>query len=253
MVRVIFFLGLVAVDTTAFAQMATDGRGTSHVFPQFVDGSVPGSTVSYRSTLIVSAADFENATSCTFKVVGVPNIAMMDARGNIQLGTVFSFVMDPGGWQVISSLSGQSLISGSASLDCNRVVSAQLRYTLRVDGRVVSEATVSSSSPGTLLQFLADQREGARVGVAVTNPYNVEGEYGIKVINVEGTSIGSIVVRLAPGTSVSGFIDEIVRVPTDQVDLVLVQSNTPGIEAFALGLRFTGDAFSTVSPTVRVP
>jgi hypothetical protein len=253
MVRVIFFLGLVAVDTTAFAQIATDGRGTSHVFPQFVDGSVPGSTISYKSTLIVSATDFGNSTSCTFKVAGVTDIGMMDARGNIQLGTVFSFVMDPGGWQVISSLSGQSLVLGSATLDCNRVVSAQLRYTLRVDGRVVSEATVSSSSPGTLLQFLADQREGARVGVAVTNPYDVEGEYGITVIDVEGRSLGSIVVRLAPGTSVSGFIDEIVRVPTDNVDLVLVQSNTAGIEAFALGLRFTGEAFSTVPPTVRLP
>jgi hypothetical protein len=253
MVWVIFFLGLVAVNDTAFAQMATDGRGTLHVFPQFVDGSAPGSAVSYRSTLIVSAADFANSTSCTFKVIGVPNIAVTDVRGNNQLGTVFGFVMDPGGWQVISSLSAQSLTSGSASLDCNRVVSAQLRYTLRVAGRVVSEATVSSSSPGTLLQFLADQRDGARVGVAVTNPYSVEGEYVIKVINVEGGSVGSIVVRLAPGTSISGFIDEIVRVPTDQVELVLVQSTTPGIEAFALGLRFTGDAFSTVPPTVRLP
>jgi hypothetical protein len=178
---------------------------------------------------------------------------MMDARGNIQLGTAFSFAIDPGGWQAMTSLSGQSLVLGSASLDCDRVVSAQLRYTLRVDGRVVSEATVSSSSPGTLLQFLADQREGGRVGVAVTNPYDVEGEYVIKVIDVAGSSLGSVVVRLAPGTSISGFIDEIVRVPTDAVDLVLVQSNTVGIQAFALGLRFTGQAFSTVSPTVRLP
>src|SRR5687767_14966658 len=208
--RLILLLSLIATSGgTAFAQIAADGRGTSHVFPQVVDGTLAGSRVSYKSALIVSATDSGESTACTFELVGMPSITMTDARGTSVAGTVFNFTMDPGGWQVISSSSDQNLSRGSARLHCDRVVVAQVRYTLRIDGRVASEATVSSASPGSMLQFLADQRDGARVGVAVTNPHSITADYNISLIDLEGRNIGSIVIRLAPGTSLSGFIDEI--------------------------------------------
>src|SRR5688572_18418686 len=227
--RVILFFGLMtATGRTASGQIATDGRGTAHIFPQFVDGFIEGSRVSYTSALIVSATNFAASTSCSLRLIGMRDLTMTDARRTSAVGTDFSFVLEPGGWQVMSSSSGQILASGSARLDCDQVVNAQLRYTSKLGGRVISEATASSASPGTQLQILADHRDGARVAVAVTNPYDIDADYAISVIDVDGMNVGTIVVRLAPKTSLPNFVDEFVPIPPDHVGLILVQSNTPG-------------------------
>lgn len=226
-----------------------DFQSTLHVFPQFVDGVV--GERAYASTLQISAADFSWPTGCTLRLLAMPRMALVNGRGAVETNTVFNFVMGPSGWVILRSQGVQPLRSGSAVLQCDLPVTAHLIYTQRIDDSVRSETTVSAAPPGRIVQIIADQRQAARLGIAISNPFSTVTTYRISAIDMEGLLIHVSFVQLAPLASFTRFVDEFATLPADFSGPIVIESSA-GTEVYASGLRFMGDVFTAIPAMVRV-
>ena len=98
-----------------------------------------------------------------------------------------------------------------------------------------------------LARFVADQTEGARVGLALANQNPTDWNVTITINAIDGTVLGSVTVTIPARQSVSKFIDELVSgAQNGRGSIVMVQidpGTTSGISA--VGFRFTS-TFTTV-------
>ncbi|HLH30100.1 MAG TPA: putative Ig domain-containing protein, partial [Terriglobia bacterium] len=205
---------------------------TSHVFPQFADG-VLGNSV-YKTTLMLSNPNAGTAANCTLQLHGVT------------LSDFASTYSVPAAAFVIAQTSGkQSFQSGYAALQCSSSVEALLLYSLYgSDGTKISEATVFSSPPTSALNIVTDQRDGAQLGLAIANDSDQSVTYTITPVGL--TQTGSL--TLAPRTSAAKFVNELVSgIPPNSYGVVKISSTTG--KASVIGLRFTGNVFTTVPAT----
>jgi hypothetical protein len=226
-----------------------DFQSTAHIFPQFVNGVSGGR--SYMSTLQISATDFLLSTGCTVTLISMPRTTLVNARGVAQTDTVFNFILGPSGWIILQSQGTQTLRSGSALLQCDRPVTAHLIYTQKFEDGTASEATVSAAPPGRLIQILADQRQGARLGLAIANPFSTPITYRISAIDIDGRILHVSFASVNAGATFSRFIDEFATLPRNFRGPILIES-TAGTEVYASGLRFTGEAFTAIPAMVRL-
>jgi len=233
---VILVMTIVALCSVAWAQ--EDGRATTHIFPQFVDGKLLDGTY-YRSTLMLSNPSSTSAGTCSFAVY---------AGGNLLFTVPYNI---PGSaWNSDGTLGTSPFFSGYGKLTCTLLTNANLLYSLyAADGKKLSEATVFSSLPGRLLQVIGDQREGARLGIAITNDSSAEQIVTIAVGSETGMVVASRGFTVAGRSNLVGFMDELVGW-TGQLGQVLIQC--PSL-CSAIGLRFTGATFTTIPSTVRQP
>jgi hypothetical protein len=226
-----------------------DFQSPVHVFPQFVNGESGNRT--YVSTLQISATDFVWSTACTLGLVSMPRTTLVNARGIAETNTVFNFVLGPSGWIILQSQPGEILRSGSAVLQCDRPVTAHLVYSQRFEDGTTSEATVSAAPPGRMVQLLADQRRGARLGLAIANPFSVRTTYRISAVDINGRVIDVSFATVNTGAAFTRFIDEFATLPRDYRGPILIESMT-GTDVYASGLRFSGDTFTAIPAMVRV-
>jgi hypothetical protein len=239
--------GLLAAQIVVLP--SPDFQSSVHVFPQFVDGVAGGR--SYVSTLQISATDFGWSTACTLGLLSMPRTTLVNARGVGETNTVFNFILGPSGWIILQSQGRQALRTGSAVLNCDRPVTAHLIYTQKFEDVTTSEATVSAAPPGRVVQLLADQRKGARLGLAIANPFSAVATYRISAIDIDGRTIHVSFTRVNPGATFTRFIDEFANLPRDFRGPILIESGA-GTEVYASGLRFTGDTFTAIPAMIRV-
>ena len=209
---------------------------TYHVFPQFADGRNPDGTY-YRTTVMISNPGSGNVT-CTLQLLGltVPGFGL-------------SYPLGPNGWTITSTTGSQNLQTGYASLQCTpTAVEAQLLYSYyAANGTKLSEATVFSSPSGSTASVVADQREGARLGLAIANDTDQTVNYSISVTGATG---GPATFALPPRTSTARFIDQFVSgIPANNLGTVQVSSSSG--TASVIGLRFTGNVFTTIPETMQ--
>jgi hypothetical protein len=220
--------------TITFSSSSTSNPSVTasayHVFPQFADGRLGDGTF-YRTTLMISNPNSSAGANCTIQL-----------RGLTVPGFPLSHTMGAGGWVITPTSGTQTFQSGYATLQCSISVEAQLLYSLYLpNGIKVSEATVFSSPPAAAVRILADEREGAQVGVAIANDSDQTVTYTISISNASGSGT----VTLAPRRSTAGFLRELVPgIPPNNVAQVQV-SSTNGM-ASIIGLRFTGGVFTTL-------
>ena len=203
---------------------------TYHVFPQFADGRFFDGTY-YRTTLMISNPSSTLASTCTLQL-----------RGFTVPGFALTYDV-PASGSVIESTSGtQAFRSGYATLQCSTRVEAQLLYSYyAAGGAKISEATVFSSPPASVVRVVADETSGAQVGLAITNDSDQSATYSISVTNTTATST----VTLSPRSSTAKFLRELVPgIPENNLGLVTVSSGS--IPASIIGLRYTGGVFSTL-------
>ncbi len=222
-----FQIAIMSVSPTA---------STYHVFPQFADGRRSDGTY-YRSTVMISNPSSSNA-ACKVQL-----------RGLTVPGFALDYTVRPSGWVIASTNAAQAFQSGYATLLCDTKVEAQLLYSYySPDGTKLSEATVFSSPPNSTVQVLADQREGARLGLAIANDSDQSSTY---TLNAGGAST-TTTITLPPRTSLAKFLDELVpEISPDNVGIVQVTAS--GGSASVVGLRFTGSIFTTIPQTTDPP
>ena len=153
----------------------------------------------------------------------------------------------PGGWLIASTNGAQVFQSGYATLQCSASVEAQLLYSYYSSAGVkISEATVFSSPPASIVKVLTDEREGAHLGLAIANDSDQTTTYTISVTGAPGA--GS--VTLAPRSATAKFINQLVSgIPPSNVGQVVVSSSNG--TASIIGLRYSGGIFTTVPESIR--
>jgi hypothetical protein len=237
-------LALIALAAAQLGAQVTDSSSPNHVFAQFADGRFSDGTF-YRSTMMVSS-DSLNPISCTATLFGLSVAGF--GNGNSRTFTVAS-----GGWNIYRSPGSQNYDGGYATLNCTGSVTAQILYTFHSpSGIVLSEATVFSSPAATYAQLLVDQRNDAQLGIAVANNGSGTKEFVIVAIDASDTEVGRVSTQVASGGQITKFLSELIDVPPNYVGQVLIYTNSADtLNIFAIGLRFTGIAFTTIPVTLR--
>jgi hypothetical protein len=146
----------------------------------------------------------------------------------------------------------QPVQTGYASLQCSSKVEAQVLYSFfTAAGAKLSEATVFSSPPATSLRIMADYRGGSRLGLAIADDSTQSASYTIRVSDSSGNVIGTPTISVSAGQNRAAFIDELVTVPQNYNGFVDIMANSGA--ASVIGLRFTGNAFTTIPAVVVGP
>ena len=237
-----------------------------YVFPQFAFGG------GWQSTLMVQAAP--KGSLCSLDVGSRSFPMMRDHSGDVVLSAtetvnypliVKLFPLALGEnlseWTVLKTESSDGLASsGFAVLNCSDAVSANTLFSREAGGEVVGEAVVEPAREiiGGLAeaQFLADHRAGARIGVAVANPTDKYAKVkdtitvSVRVEDSEERQIASTTVIVPAGANQVFMLDELVPIPPEHVGQVLI-GTSEGESVYALGLRFTGQIFTTIPVTER--
>src|SRR5207248_1770599 len=127
-------------------------------------------------------------------------------------------------------------------------VEAQLLYSYYLsNGAKLSEATVFSSPPASNAWVVADQREGAQLGIAIANDSDQTVTY---TISVTGTGAAPVVITLDPRSAVAKFITQLVPgIPPNNRGVVQVSSSNG--TGSVIGLRYSGRVFTTIPESVR--
>jgi peptidyl-Asp metalloendopeptidase len=213
-----------------------------HIFPQFADGKFGDGTY-YRTSRLFLNPSTSSTANCTTLLRGMTT----DNTNSFSLSL-------PANSSFVGRTNGtQTFQSGYATLSCpGSSVYAQAVYSLYAPNNLkVSEATVFSSPSVARSQILADNREGARVGIAIANDSDQLNTYTITAYDSNGTVVGSAVKTLQARASIADFMDNwIPGIPANYFGQVIVESTTGGT-ASVIGLRFTGAAFTTIPAIMR--
>jgi len=113
---------------------------------------------------------------------------------------------------------------------------------------------VFSSPPASYAQLLTDQRNGAQLGIAIANNGNASKEFVVVAIDASDTEVGRTSLQISGGSQIARFINELINVPADYVGQVMIYTNSNDtLDVYAIGLKFTGNAFTTIPVTLRTP
>jgi len=229
---------LLSCSTELFAQASS----AYHVFPQFVDGTLQGGTF-YRSTLFATNATSANA-SCQYQLYGM---------SNERLSSTNSFVLPANGGVIRASTAGTSgFASGYATLNCSGPVLSYLQYEyLSPAGDVLGTASVYSAPPATAQEFILPTAAGYRLGLAIANDSDTTAQITLR-LGAAGNNEVQTTISIGPRSKISRFIDELFSIPNGFVPVaVLMQSVGSDPTPFtAVGLSFSGSAFSTTPPLI---
>lgn len=230
--------------TTGTGTTTTIATPTKLVFPQIADGHFTDGTY-YRSTFLISSDDGAEASGCNLKLQG-----MSATIGDLGTGNDFKFDIDSKGWMIATTPGVDPFRFGYATLICDVHVNAQVVYGIYDKfGKKLSESAVFPSDAGTAVQLLADNREGARLAIALANPSSAQARYTISVSAPEGGELNSGTLTIPANSSSAQFLDEIVGIPDGYFGQVVI---TGSEKVYGMGLRFTGPIFTTIATTVRV-
>lgn len=219
------------------------GAGTAntyHVFPQIADGYT-GDGHYVQSVLIITANPATNSPNCTLQFQG----GTIGTRSPVSISFSGVYVYTTSG-------NGQALQTGYATLSCNYLVDAQLLYAYYApNGTKISEATVFSSPPATLFAMVADERNGSQLALALANDSTASSSYIVPVYNfTSGLLLSQPVVTVGAKQNSASYIYQLMGESTSDNLLKLVEISAQSNPASAIGLRYTGNLFTTMPASI---
>jgi len=238
----------VLVPGAAFGQTLSS---TQHVFPWFAHGrTASGGT--YRTELILSNPN-PTFASCSLQTAGF-SVRLEGLNGALPFpASTVTFAIFPAGYEIIRSIGDQPLVSGFALLTCAQPVFATSNFSFFSSPSVpnpVAEANVPSSIGGRSVEYVFDRRSGARLAIAIANPYSTTATFNF---NVVGSVTVSFLVLVPPGGVVARFLDELAALPPNATGKVIISDSSLSRNVYSIGLKYSGDVFSSVQPNVLLP
>ena len=206
--------------------------GNTHVIPIVADGAVGDGTL-YVSGIFITRMDKEPTNVCNLQA---PEAPLADRIPE----TVVDLTGKTG--ERIFTNTGANLATGFAILSCTAPVAVHTLYVLTdLPSGPVSIATALSQGTFRKASLNAFQKPPVtRLGIAIANNSSVAANYTIEV-EVAGTVIKTN-LTLAPQSSMSRFLDEILTVP-DDFFVVNITSDQP---IAATGLLFINNKFTAI-------
>ncbi|HYR86721.1 MAG TPA: hypothetical protein VE422_21725 [Terriglobia bacterium] len=243
----VFVLGLF-VPVAAFGQTL---NSTQHVFPWFAHGrTASGGT--YRTELILSNPN-PTFANCSLHTAGF-SVRLEGLNGALPFpASTVTFAIFPAGYEVIRSIGDQPLVSGFAVLTCAQPIFATSNFSFfssPSDRNPAAEANVPSSIGGRSIEYVFDRRSGARLAIAIANPYPTTATYNF---NVVGSVTVTFLVLVPAGGVIARFLDELVALPPNATGKVIVSDSDFSRNIYSIGLKFSGDVFSSAQPNVLLP
>jgi hypothetical protein len=171
---------------------------TTGYFPQIADG-VQGGGVTWKTTIYVTnpapAGTSPAAVNITFTAsTGAPfNISFVDFTGTPAGTGSLSFTISGGQTQKFVSTGAGALSIGFGTLSATATVFGNAVFSEFGAGGLISEASVSASSPATSQAIFVDTQSGFDTGVAYANPNAGPVSVGLELLNTQG-------VRVVPST-----------------------------------------------------
>jgi hypothetical protein len=248
------------VVAAAFQVRAQDSTSSQYVFPIFAAGTSDG--ITYKSALRILNANATNpALNCILTQRGSATV-FSGIQGDQYYPDIFDTGDNPPAvtpirldrylpWEILRSTNKAGLQDGYAVLTCPGTVNAQLQLSL-VDmaGVKIGETSVSPATQAVSFEFLLDRRDGTRLGLALINDSQVEGEYTIIARDEFRQEIYRAYDTLRAWSRVFRFVDEALKLPPNfsgSIELIGVR----GGRNYAVGLQVTGAVFSAVAPLTR--
>jgi hypothetical protein len=236
------------LPNAAFAQVFSSSR---HVFPWFLDGHT-ASGETYKTDLMLSNPNAA-ITRCTLQFAGFT--ARLDGlNGALPTAvSVATFDIFQFGYEVIRSLAGQNLARGYAVLNCTAPIyaTATLSYfESETSKSPVVEASLPSSFGATSIEYVFDRRNGARLGIAVANPFGTPTAFRL---SVGGTLNGTWTFLVPAGGVFAAFLDELVPLPANATGKVILSDANGARPIYSIASKYRGSTFSSVLPNIRVP
>jgi hypothetical protein len=248
MIRIATVFIMSLFPTLAMAQVVSS---TQHVFPWFVDGRVDAGA-SYRTELVISNPNSVYA-NCGLQLAGLR--ANFEALNGPVAGpiSILNFAVFPAGYEVLRTVGSQPLATGYAVLNCSVDVYATSRFAF-FDGGVnsspIAEATAPSSFGNTIIEYVYDNRNGARLGIAIANPYPTPTVFALTVL---GSLTGVWYLTVSAGSVATRFLDEWVPLPANATGKVIIRDYYSSRNVYSIGLKYSGQTFTSVFPNVRAP
>jgi hypothetical protein len=234
-IRALFVLAAVLICSNAYAQQNV------YVFPQFADG-ISSDGTSYRSTVALQPVNTFSSTpvSCTLRLFGLTT-----TFDNQSAGDVFSLSIGANEWLQLKTLGIQPLAAGYATMTCSAAVYAHVTFAYYTSDGKMGEATVYAVPPTNRFRLVADQSEGARLGLAIANDTDADMSFDTTLRRADGSTYARGTIIVGARQRLSRFLDEIL--PSTAGKIVEVDMHATDFSNFAvIGLRFTGGVFNTI-------
>jgi hypothetical protein len=212
--------------------------GTTHVFPQIVDGVLSDGSA-FTSRFVIASIGGLPAT-CNISLFGI---------GPERL-TGTSVIVQPSSWEAISTRGQDALAAGYARLDCSQPVFASVTYSQHSAGKSVGVATVPGAPVAARVLIPMVLGGGVRYGIALANNNDAELRASMSF-----TSNGTNVLRSLQVPAKShyiAFVDENFTGPPDGSGTFEILANgSVGSGNFNItALLFDQAAFTNVVPAV---
>jgi hypothetical protein len=183
--------------------------------------------------------------NCNLVLVG------MTSPGLGQNGSGGSLSMTASSGWFWKSAGTQPLQSGSIALVCDQPVAAQVLFGYySSSGTLISEATVFSSPPATSAQFWIDGDGGSRLGIALVNGSTIAKTYVIAAFDGSDPlkEVARATVQVNAASQIARFVQDLLPLPDGFFGFIRVYSSraTDSLDVSAIGLKFTGGAFTTI-------
>jgi hypothetical protein len=235
----IIVVSLCLLPTVASAQQ--DGRGTYLVFPQFADGVFSDGTY-YKSTIIASNPSLTTGANCQFT---------LRAQSSGGVGVTVPYTFGASVWRVNPTSGTAPFVSGYGTMACDNPINAVLLYSFYSATRQkIGEASVFPSVPGKVTQIIADQSEGAKLGVAIANDTSSKQTATVSVINAAGVVVASKISDVEPHSNLTAFLEYLAGYSQPDLAQVLISCTT---QCSTIGLRYSVSVFTTIPSSVIIP
>jgi hypothetical protein len=254
-----FLIAVLTLLLSATTNESQTPATNSYVFPLIADGTLSG--VVYRTTLKVLNT---SATNPLLQCVLTQRQAA--AQFNGLNGAYVPEIYDSGDhppailpialdrylpWEVLRSTAATRFQSGYAVLACSGAAHSETVISLwDARGTKLGETTTPPAAQGRSFTFLVDRRDGTRLGFAIANDSDIEGEYTLIARDEFNVEVDRAQEVLAARSQASRFVDEMLRLPANFVGGIEIVG-VPGGRSYVVGLQFTGGVFATVQPLVR--
>jgi hypothetical protein len=252
-------LFLIAAAPRADAQSSTSSSNL-YVFPLFANGSAGGTT--YRSTVKVTRLSSATTSLCTLTQRNT-SASFTGATGFFYPAYTVDSGFSPASqslinfypylpWEILRTSGQSALQTGYAKLSCPETVLPQVQISLSdSQNNKLGEATIAPATQGVSFQFLIDRRDGTRLGFSLINDSNTGGEYALVARDQFNFEVTRQYFIIEPWSQVSGFVDQMLTLPSNFVGSIEVVGVTSGEQNYAVGLQYTGTVFTTIQPLVR--
>jgi hypothetical protein len=230
---------IVLFESPVFAE-------AGQIFPQFPDGRFSDGYY-YSSTLQILNPSSNTSVECTLLFRGVkPSI--IDIAGNQTTADAFTITMAPGESDVLRTTGEAPFQAGYLTLQCSGTVSAIVMYTYHNPAGIpLSGAAVFPSSQGNHSVFVADQRNGARLGIAINNDSDVLMRILVEARSSVSELVSAQSIIIPPRASVAQFIDQFLVLAPDFVGQIHLTADSDKLSA--IGFRYSGHIFATIPPS----